>query len=87
LRKFPQRRKNEPPDPSEPGNINTRRNVGRRIKMEKEPIEEIRGIRKKLDKLIKSNPKKFKEEIKKFEKETKNRIIVGRPKFKSKKAA
>ena len=55
--------------------------------MEKEPIEEIRGIRKKLDKAVKSNPKKFKEEIKKIEKENRNRIVVGRPKFKSKKAA
>jgi hypothetical protein len=55
--------------------------------MEKEPIDEIRGIRKKLDKMIKSNPKKFKEEIKRIEKESKNRIVVGRPKFKSKQAA
>ncbi len=36
--------------------------------MEKEPIEELRGIRKKLDKLIKTNPRKFKEEIKRIEK-------------------
>jgi hypothetical protein len=55
--------------------------------MEREPIEEIRDIRRKLDKLIKSNPKNFKEDIKKIEKENRNRIVVGRPKFKSKKAA
>lgn len=55
--------------------------------MKKEPIDEIRGIRKQLEKLIKSNPRKFKEEIKKIEKENRNRIVVGRPKLKSKKAA
>ena len=55
--------------------------------MEKEPIEEIRGIRKKLDKLIKTNPRKFREEIKRIEKENISRIVVGRPKFKSKNAA
>jgi len=55
--------------------------------MEKEPIEEIREIRKKLDKIIKSNPKKFREDIKRIEKENRNRIVVGHPKFKKRKAA
>lgn len=55
--------------------------------MEKDPIAEIREVRKKLDRLFKTNPNKFKDEIKKIERENRNRIIVGTPKFKSNKAA
>jgi len=42
-----------------PENINTRRNVGRRIKMEKNRLKKSAASERNLDKLIKSNLKKF----------------------------
>jgi hypothetical protein len=55
--------------------------------MKDEIIDEIRKIRSQLDKKMRSNPKKYNEEIKKLEKDNRSRIVSGRPKYKKPKAA
>ena len=55
--------------------------------MKDEIIDEIRKTRKKLDKLLKSDPQKFKDQIKKIEEDQKNRMVIGKPKYKNSIAA
>ena len=55
--------------------------------MEKDPILELREIRKKLDRKYHKDPTLFRESIKKIELLNKKRLVVGKPKFKKQKAA
>jgi len=55
--------------------------------MKDEIMDEIRKIRNQLDRKMRTNPKKYDEEIKKLEKENRNRLVPGRPKYKKPKEA
>jgi hypothetical protein len=50
-------------------------------------IDEIRAIRKKLDKEIEKNPQKFKDEIAAIQKKYRNRLVTLGPRLKKKSAA
>ena len=50
-------------------------------------IEEIRAVRKKLDKVIEKDPKKFKEEIAAIQKKYQHRLVTLGPRHKKKSAA
>ena len=55
--------------------------------MADEIIEEIRKIRADLDKLIETDPAKFKKEIEDIEKRYKDRLVSGKPRYIKRSAA
>jgi len=50
-------------------------------------IDEIRAVRKKLDKVIEKDPKKFKEDIAAIQKKYRNRLVTLGPRHSKKTAA
>jgi ElaB/YqjD/DUF883 family membrane-anchored ribosome-binding protein len=50
-------------------------------------VDEIRAIRKKMDKVIENKPEKFKKQIDDIRKKYQNRIVTLGPKFQKKNAA
>jgi len=50
-------------------------------------IDEIRSIRKKMDKVIETNPEKFKKQIDAIRIKYQNRIVTLGPKYQKKNAA
>lgn len=50
-------------------------------------VEEIRAIRKKLDKVIEKDPQKFRDEIAAIQKKYRNRLVTLGPRLKKKSAA
>jgi hypothetical protein len=50
-------------------------------------VEEIRAVRKKMDKMIEKEPQKFRDEIAAIQKKYRNRLVTLGPRHKKKSAA